>query len=320
MNFQDLFSFFQEAFERLMGMFLDFDKRINWLYLLSSFGLAYFVYIRSKRTQSFIKYFFKKENWWSKTAGVDYFFIFLNAGLKSILFIGFLRWGMEIQNSVNEYLLVHIGIPTQDYSIATLAVFYSLALLVFGELTYYLVHLAYHKIPFLWEFHKIHHSSTALNPFTQYRIHPVELWLNNLRYILVLSLLNGVFDYYSEGYYGPSLFYGINIMVLVFNFWGANLRHSHIRLTYFNWLESFLISPFQHQIHHSNNPELYNKNMGSKLAIWDWLFGTLVKSKEVDDLQVGLGEDDTNYDSFSKNLFRPFYRAFWGMWKDKLKP
>ena len=43
--------------------------------------------------------------------------------------------------------------------------------------------------------------------------------------------------------------------------------------------EYLLISPYQHQIHHSDNPKHFNKNMGSKLAIWDWMFGTLVLSK-----------------------------------------
>ena len=61
-------------------------------------------------------------------------------------------------------------------------------------------------------------------------------------------------------------------------FFGANLRHSHVKLKYPSFLEYIFISPHQHQIHHSDNPIHFNKNMGSKLAIWDWLLGTLVLS------------------------------------------
>lgn len=315
MDLSDFSNLIFQTFERTYQMFFDFEKRVNWLYICSSILLAFFVFYRLKKTNGFLNYFFKKENWLSKTAGVDYIFVVFNAFLKIGLFVGLLRWGRGIHVDLNEYLLVHLGIPDPDLSISFLAVMYTLALLILGDFSYYLLHLAYHKIPFLWEFHKVHHSSTALNPFTQYRIHPVELWLNNFRYVFVLSVLNGVFDYYSTGYYGPYLFYGINILVLIFNFWGANLRHSHVRLTYFNWLENILISPFQHQIHHSNNPSLFNKNMGSKLAIWDRLFGTLVKSDEVQELEVGLGEEDEDYDSFAKNLFKPFQKVFWDSWR-----
>ena len=42
-----------------------------------------------------------------------------------------------------------------------------------------------HKIPILWEFHKIHHSATSLNPITQYRLHPLELLINTLENIAI---------------------------------------------------------------------------------------------------------------------------------------
>ena len=49
--------------------------------------------------------------------------------------------------------------------------------------------------------------------------------------------------------------------------------------------------------------------MGSKLALWDLIFGTLVRSKEVDDLEVGLGDEDEDYNAFWKNLLYPFLEA-----------
>jgi sterol desaturase/sphingolipid hydroxylase (fatty acid hydroxylase superfamily) len=36
-----------------------------------------------------------------------------------------------------------------------------------------------------------------------------------------------------------------------------------------------ILSPAHHQIHHSRDPAHFNRNLGSVLAIWDWLFGTL---------------------------------------------
>lgn len=56
---------------------------------------------------------------------------------------------------------------------------------------------------------------------------------------------------------------------------GANLRHSHVWISWGPWLEHVFISPAQHQIHHSNDPVHFDRNMGAFLAIWDRLFGTL---------------------------------------------
>ncbi len=43
------------------------------------------------------------------------------------------------------------------------------------ELGYWLNHYLSHRIPFLWEFHKVHHSATVLTPLTNFRVHPVYM-------------------------------------------------------------------------------------------------------------------------------------------------
>ena len=41
------------------------------------------------------------------------------------------------------------------------------------ELGYWLNHYLSHRIAFLWEFHKVHHSATVLTPLTNFRVHPI---------------------------------------------------------------------------------------------------------------------------------------------------
>ncbi|PCH75293.1 MAG: sterol desaturase, partial [Flavobacteriaceae bacterium] len=188
---------------------------------------------------------------------------------------------------------------------------YTLALVIIGDFASFFVHWLMHKIPVLWEFHKIHHSATTLNPFTQYRLHPVEIILNNAKAILIIGLITGFFDYFSNNLLSKHTIIGVNIFNFLFLVFGANLRHSHVPFKYFNFLEYFLISPYQHQIHHSNNPADFDKNMGAKLAIWDSLFGTLKRSEEVTSVQFGLGlGDDKNYDTLGKNLWMPFRNTY----------
>ena len=146
-----------------------------------------------------------------------------------------------------------------------------------------------------------------LNPITQYRIHPIELIINNARSILVLGVVTGVFRYLSAHHLEELTLIGANVFSFAFLAFGSNLRHSHIPLKYFNWLEYIFISPFQHQIHHSNKQEHFDRNMGAKLAIWDWMFGTLVRSEAVSKIEFGLGKhEDSNYETLWSNLLRPF--------------
>lgn len=317
MGFNELVSFFSESIQNTLSYFVRLDKRIHFFYLLTSLILSVFVYYQGKREESFFKYFFKKKNWLSRSAFTDYAFLFFNGFVKLGLLTWMLSWGLQLQFDLGEWLMTVFGFPPKNIPVVILLVLYPLILLIVGDFSYYLLHLLYHKIPFLWVFHKVHHSSTAMNPITQYRIHPVELFLNNMRYILLLVLLNSLFHYLSNGYFQPYTYFGVNLTLLLFNSFGANLRHSHIKLTYFNWLEKILISPFQHQIHHSSSPKLFNKNMGSKLAIWDLMFGTLVRSKEVEELNIGLGAEDKHFDSFLKNLINPFIQLFTSSRKSK---
>lgn len=311
---QELKHLLIDVYSKSIGYLINPQKRIYWVYILTSIALAMYVFYRHSRkkdpNKNIISFLFPKENLFSKTAFVDYAFLVFNAFIKLFIIASFSYAAKQYHYDITEWLLHDFGMPSKTYSIGILTTVYLIALLIVGDFSYYILHLLYHKVPFLWAFHKVHHSSTALNPVTQYRIHPVELIINNLRALIVLTLVNAVFDYVNRGYFSPQTYFGVNIILLTFNSWGANLRHSHIKLTYFNWLENWIISPFQHQIHHSSQKELYDKNLGSKLAIWDKIFGTLVKSKDVEELTVGLGEKDKHYKSFFQNIINPFKSLF----------
>jgi sterol desaturase/sphingolipid hydroxylase (fatty acid hydroxylase superfamily) len=282
------------------------QKRIHFFYLITSSILAFYVYKKSKRKGGFLRYLFPKKVWNSSSAWVDYKLIFSNSFIKILLIAPFVSYSLYIAYWVTTKLEGFYGLTTSALGKTETLIWFTITLVVISDLATYLVHLLMHKVPFLWEFHKTHHSATTLNPITQYRIHPVELIINNARHILVFGFVYGVFDYLSDHQIHVVTFLGANVLTLLFFTWGANLRHSHVKLTYFNWLERILISPFQHQIHHSDNPEHFNKNLGSKLAIWDWLFGTLVRSKETDHIKFGLGKENSDYKTWFQNLFIPF--------------
>ena len=300
----------EEALTHSLSYFIDPDKRINILYLLSSLILAFYVFKTSKIRGSFWRYIFNKRVWLGRSAVVDYIFFFFNGLLKVLLLGPYIIFGFYIAFYINEYLLQIFGYPEFSLSITKTLVLYTITLTIVNDFFSYFIHYLMHNIPFLWEFHKTHHSATTLNPLTQYRIHPIELIINNVRNILVFGFITGVFDYLSHHQIDKIMFLGVNVFTFLFFFFGANLRHSHVKLKYPKVIEYIFISPFQHQIHHSTKKIHFNKNMGSKFAIWDYLFGTLVLSESTSRLNFGIPKEDLKYDSAIENFSNPFIKIF----------
>ena len=289
--------------------FIDNEHRVFLPYIVTSLLLAYFVFLLSDKKTTFFTFVFGNKRLINKSAQVDYCLIFINAFFKVFLIANWVIWGSYLQVYIDEYLQLIFGYNRNSISVTSTLIFYTLSITFMKDFMAYLVHFLFHKIPFLWEFHKTHHSATTLTPLTQYRIHPVELIINNISMIFVFGLITGVFDYLSKHQIHQITYYGVNVFTFFFLASGANLRHSHVKLKYPSLIENIFISPFQHQIHHSDNSAHFNKNLGSKLAIWDYLFGTLLKSKQVEDINFGIDKNDKEYGkSILKNLFSPFIK------------
>jgi sterol desaturase/sphingolipid hydroxylase (fatty acid hydroxylase superfamily) len=99
---------------------------------------------------------------------------------------------------------------------------------------------------------------------------------------------------------------GANIFVFIFNVMGSNLRHSHVWWSWGDKIESWFISPAQHQVHHSDRPEHFDRNLGSALAIWDRMMGTLTTSSNVGKIRFGLGDNDPGHQSMYQVYLKPF--------------
>jgi len=306
MTITDIYELVKDGIQLSLSYFISPNKRIYIPFLLSSLILSYFVFKFTRVRQSFIDYVFHKKVWWSSSARVDYIFLVFNGVFKVIAIGPWLILGVYVSFYTKEFLLSLFGYPNFTLSSKWIVLGYTGTLFVIKDLSTYIVHLMMHKIPILWRFHKVHHSAEVLNPITQYRIHPVELLINNLKGIMIFGLVTGIFDFLSNGAMQLWMILGVNGLGFLFMLLGANLRHSHVKLKYPEWLELWLISPVQHQIHHSDRKEHFDRNLGSVLAIWDRLFGTLVLSKNIGRIKFGLGTAGKNMHSFGQNLLNPF--------------
>ena len=159
-----------------------------------------------------------------------------------------------------------------------------------------------HKIPFLWEFHKTHHSARVLTPVTLYRTHPIESAMATVRNSLSTGVSIGFFIFLFNSKYTLFTVLGVNLFGFVFNFLGSNLRHSHIPIS-FGFMEHIFISPKQHQLHHSKNPKHYDKNFGVSLSIWDALCRSRVFSREHNE-KIRVGVTGEHRQTIKKVLLR----------------
>lgn len=282
---------------------IDPGRRTYWIYLLSSIAIGIIFVFFNKRYKKVI---FSSKVWLHPSSKLDYYYFLLSYFVKVLLIIPIVISAKTVALSVNRYLYYGFGFNHIDsVSYETTIALYTITLFIVSDFTRYWTHRFLHTIPFLWEFHKVHHSAKVLNPLTFYRVHPIENILYGFRYSLSIGFVTGVFIYFFGSKIGLYEVLGANIFVFIFSLLGSNLRHSHIPLAYFESIEKWFISPKQHQIHHSKKH--FDKNYGSYLALWDRVFGTLKLSKDVKVLKFGLRKEQMKeYTSLTKIIVYPF--------------
>lgn len=134
------------------------------------------------------------------------------------------------------------------------------ALLLLKDLLDYGVHNLLHRVPALWQFHKVHHSIEELDFLGNFRFHWVESWIYNTLTYLPLALM---------GFSGHSIM-GMAIVTTVI----GHLNHSNLSWSY-GPLKYVLNSPELHLWHHDKHPaNRIGHNFAVVFSMWDWLFGT----------------------------------------------
>lgn len=141
----------------------------------------------------------------------------------------------------------------------------------------YWMHLANHKIRFLWRFHKAHHSDMEMDVTTASRFHVGELLISNS--IKCLAIL----------VWGPSL--GGLVAFDAFLTGCSQFHHSNVNipLSVQDDLEKLIVTPRMHRCHHSLHRHCFNTNYATIFSLWDRLFGTYHHAKVAHELErIGL--------------------------------
>jgi sterol desaturase/sphingolipid hydroxylase (fatty acid hydroxylase superfamily) len=154
-----------------------------------------------------------------------------------------------------------------------------LVILVF-DLWMYLWHRANHRIPFLWRFHRMHHSDPEMDASTGLRFHPGEQLLSGMARLLVIPLL-------GVSIAQLAVYEALLLPVILFH-------HSNLSIP--DWLDRGLrgvvVTPAMHRVHHSRWQPETDSNYGSVFPWWDRLLGSFRLREDARTIQLGLDEFD----------------------------
>ena len=311
--------FYNEYLQHLLESLVDPKKRVSFGYLIfaAMIGLAWSAFMsRNSWRNGFsqgLRKLFGKRVLFSRSARADYKILLLNHGFL-LLITPFILSKVALTTSL--FFLLHEVLPSGSAYFSsipfwTVSVIYTLFLFVLDDFSRYIVNAALHRIPFLWAFHKIHHSAETLSPFTVYRTHPIEAVIFTFRGIIVQSSCIALFVFIFGEKVDLVTIYGVNVLLFIFNLSGSNLRHSHIPISYGRALERIFVSPAQHQIHHSIKRCHHDKNFGAALAVWDYLFGSLHLSEKNMHLTFGIkNRSKMRSHNLATLYIHPFVEAF----------
>lgn len=155
-------------------------------------------------------------------------------------------------------------------------------------------HRANHAYPFLWRFHRLHHSDHEMDCTTSARFHVGELAIAATSRLPFIALF---------GLEPITILVHETVLVAVSQF-----HHSNISLGRWDRLLRWLIvTPSMHHIHHSRRLPETNSNYASVLSVWDRVFNSFRPPVSSTDIQFGLDDfTDTSCHTIPGMLKMPF--------------
>jgi sterol desaturase/sphingolipid hydroxylase (fatty acid hydroxylase superfamily) len=136
------------------------------------------------------------------------------------------------------------------------------------------IHRWLHHSPWLWEFHKVHHSVEQMGFAAHLRYHWMETVVYKSVQYLPLAMIG----------FGLDDFFILHIVTIAI----GHLNHANVKITY-GPLKYLLNNPVMHLWHHAKHlPEgSHGVNYGISLSIWDYLFGTAYLPSENENEPLG---------------------------------
>ena len=224
---------------------------------------------------------------------LDSFYILFNFFLFSLIGYNALsNVGVEL---FNDFLGLFGITNIVAIEVQTLPVWSQLLIMfIIADIVQWNVHRMLHRVPWMWKFHKIHHSVKEMGFAAQFRFHFLEtIVYKSIQYIPLAMIGFGIEQFF---------------VVHMFAVFVGHLNHANLDWSY-GKLGYIFNNPRMHIWHHSKElPEShpYGMNFGLTLSVWDYLFNTAYVPKSGRDIELGF-ENDANFPrTFWEQLKYPF--------------
>ncbi|WP_168219772.1 sterol desaturase family protein [Pseudotabrizicola formosa] len=151
--------------------------------------------------------------------------------------------------------------------------FQVICVVIVADIGYYIAHRICHTVPFLWQFHSVHHSIEDMDWLATHRVHPVDQVFSTLVSLLPVYFLG----FSAQALVIAHLLYHVHALLL----------HSNIKVN-FGPLKWILASPEYHHWHHANEKDAYDRNFAAQLSIIDRVAGTMFLPQDRKPVAYGL--------------------------------
>lgn len=233
----------------------------------------------------------KKQRTFRKDFWLDAFYMFFNFYIFNLLVYAALS---NVTLKAFKSLLGYEGGHLVDFSgmhpALQLVLFFFIA-----DFVQWCVHNLLHRIPFLWKFHKIHHSVKEMGFAAHLRYHFLETFVyQSVKYISLAMIFGFTLEY-------AFIVYASTVVI-------GHLNHANLGWSY-GPLKYLFNNPKMHIWHHAKElPDSHSKgmNFGISLSCWDYLFGTAYVPRDGRDIELGFPNDENYPETFVEQVIEPF--------------
>jgi len=165
---------------------------------------------------------------------------------------------------------------------------------VVADFIQWIVHILLHRVNWLWQFHKVHHSVEEMGFAAHLRYHWMETIIYKTALYIPLTMIGfGVDDFF--------ILHAFTILI-------GHLNHANVPFTY-GPLKFLFNNPVMHIWHHAKKYPSNHKfgvNFGISLSIWDYIFRTAYLPNSGRDIALGFEDIETYPPSFWGQVLKPF--------------
>ena len=235
----------------------------------------------------------KNQKIFRKGFWLDSFYIFFNFFLFSLIgYNAISNIGVELFNDFLSLFKIENIVALQIDQLPIWLQF--LILFVVADFIQWNVHRMLHKVPWLWKFHKVHHSVKEMSFNAHFRFHFMEtIFYKTAQYIPIAMIGFGIQEFF---------------IIHMFTVFVGHLNHANLNWNY-GPLKYIFNNPKMHIWHHAKKlpkHKPYGMNFGISLSIWDYLFNTAYIPHNGKDIHLGFKGDENYPEDFINQIKAPF--------------